>query len=103
MRGKPQSQSAVNGRAPAYGGHEQLLAALHLLGLWAVAVAAPLFDLMGDNPNFLAFRRMDEVDIVLFSLVLAFVPPLALAGIEARCGSSARGPPRRASSCSWPP
>lgn len=54
-----------------------------MLALWSVGVAAPLFDLMGENPNFLAFRRMDGVDIAIFTVVLAYGPPLLLFGIEA--------------------
>ncbi len=51
--------------------------------LWAFAVAQPLFDLLGDNPQFFALRGWPGGDIVVFALIVALVPPLVLAGVEA--------------------
>jgi hypothetical protein len=51
---------------------------LHLLVLWAFAVAQPLFDLLGKTPEFFVVRGSKATDIVVFALVLALVPPLAL-------------------------
>ena len=59
------------------------IAALHLLVLWAFAVAQPLFDLLGKNGEFFAARGSTRWDVVLFAFVLLFVPPAILTGIEA--------------------
>jgi hypothetical protein len=58
------------------------LAGLHLLVLWAFAVAQPLFDLLGKNGEFFAARGSTRWDAVVFALVLVFVPPALLLGIE---------------------
>ena len=59
------------------------IAALHLLVLWAFAVAQPLFDLLGKNGEFFAARGSTRWDVVLFAFVLLFVPRAILTGIEA--------------------
>jgi hypothetical protein len=66
------------------------IAALHLLVLWAFAVAQPLFDLLGKNGEFFAARGSTRWDVVLFALVVLFVPPAILAGIEALVPRPAR-------------
>lgn len=58
------------------------LAGLHLLVLWSFAVAQPLFDLLGKNGEFFAARGSTRWDAVVFALVLAFLPPLVLLGLE---------------------
>ncbi|HEY7017131.1 MAG TPA: hypothetical protein VH297_01570, partial [Gaiellaceae bacterium] len=58
------------------------LAGLHLLVLWSFAVAQPLFDLLGKNGEFFAARGSTRWDAVLFALVVTFVPPAVLLGIE---------------------
>ncbi|MDX6490962.1 MAG: hypothetical protein QOD43_1207, partial [Gaiellaceae bacterium] len=65
-------------------------AALHLLVLWAFAVAQPLFDLLGKNGEFFAARGSTRWDVVLFAFVLLFVPPAILAGLEALIPRPAR-------------
>ena len=65
-------------------------AALHLLVLWAFAVAQPLFDLLGKNGEFFAARGSTRWDVVLFGFVLLFVPPAILAGLEALIPQPAR-------------
>ena len=64
------------------------LAGLHLLVLWAFAVAQPLFDLLGKNGEFFAARGSTRWDVVLFAFVLLFVPPAILLGLEALIGRS---------------
>ncbi|HEX3267344.1 MAG TPA: sulfatase-like hydrolase/transferase [Gaiellaceae bacterium] len=66
------------------------IAALHLLVLWAFAVAQPLFDLLGKNGEFFAARGSTRWDVVLFAFVLLFVPPAILTGIEALVPQPAR-------------
>jgi Sulfatase len=58
------------------------LAGLHLLVLWSFAVAQPLFDLLGKNGEFFAARGSTRWDAVVFALVVLFVPPALLLGIE---------------------
>jgi GNAT superfamily N-acetyltransferase len=58
------------------------LAGLHLLVLWSFAVAQPLFDLLGKNGEFFAARGSTRWDAIVFALVVVFVPPLVLLGLE---------------------
>jgi hypothetical protein len=58
------------------------LAGLHLLVLWSFAVAQPLFDLLGKNGEFFAARGSTRWDAVGFAVVLVFVPPAVLLGLE---------------------
>lgn len=58
------------------------LAGLHLLVLWSFAVAQPLFDLLGKNGEFFAARGSTRWDAVVFALVLVFVLPSVLLGLE---------------------
>ena len=66
------------------------LAGLHLLVLWSFAVAQPLFDLLGKNGEFFAARGSTRWDVVLFALVLVFVPPTLLLGLECLFGRTIR-------------
>jgi hypothetical protein len=67
-------------------GRELLVAALHLAVLWAFAVAQPLFDLLGDSPEFFVARGNTRWDIILLALTVTFVPPLLLVLVEALAG-----------------
>lgn len=67
------------------------IAGLHLLVLWAFAVAQPLFDLLGKNGEFFAARGSTRWDVVLFAVVLLLVPPAILTGVEALAPRPARG------------
>lgn len=60
-----------------------LVGAAHLAALWALAFAAPLFDLLGRNPDFFVARGNDAGDILVFAIVFTLAPPLALAAVEA--------------------
>jgi Sulfatase len=55
----------------------------HLAALSAFAVAQPLFDLLGRNPDFFAVRGSTRWDIVLFGLVVVVLPPAILIAVEA--------------------
>ena len=66
---------SVRLRVPASRG-AQLLAAS------GFALAQPLFDLLGKNAEFFAVRGSTPGDIVLFALVVTFVPALVLLAIE---------------------
>jgi hypothetical protein len=56
-------------------------AALHLGGLWALAFAQPLFDLLGRNAEFFVARGSTRGDILVLAFGYALVPPLAGAAI----------------------
>jgi hypothetical protein len=55
----------------------------HLAALSAFAVAQPLFNLLGESPDFFAVRGSSRWDIVLFALAVVLVPPVALVLLEA--------------------
>ncbi len=50
--------------------------------LSAFAVAQPLLDILGRDPEFFTARRSSSAEIVLFALFLVFVPPAALLAVE---------------------
>ena len=52
-------------------------AALHLGGLWALAFAQPLFDLLGENAQFFVARGSTRGDILLLAFGYTLLPPLA--------------------------
>jgi Sulfatase len=56
-------------------------AALHLGGLWALAFAQPLFDLLGRNAQFFVARGSTPGDILALAFGYALLPPLAGAAI----------------------
>ena len=60
-----------------------LLRGGHLAVLWAVAVAQPLLDLLGQNPEFFAVRGSTPREIVLFTLGLTLAPPAAMLAVVA--------------------
>ena len=58
----------------------------HLAALSAFAVAQPLFDLLGESPDFFAVRGSTRWEIVLFALAVVLVPPAGLIAVEAAAG-----------------
>jgi len=58
----------------------------HLLAVSGFALARPLFDLLGKNAEFFAVRGSTAGDIVLFALVVTFVPALVLLAIDVLVG-----------------
>jgi len=64
---------------------------LHLLVLCSFALAQPLFDLIGRNPEFFATRRSGAGEIVAFAVGLTLAPPALLLVIEALAGLVSRG------------
>jgi hypothetical protein len=65
---------------------EALWCFANLAVLWTFAVAQPLFDLLGDNPEFFAARGSSGFDIVSFSILLVVAPPALLVAIELLLG-----------------
>ena len=55
--------------------------ALHVAGLWAVAVAQPLLDLLGKGATFFIAHRADPVEVAAFVACLVIGPPAALASL----------------------
>jgi hypothetical protein len=62
---------------------ELLIGGAHLAALWAFAFVQPLLDLLGKNPDFFVARSNTAGDIIVFSLVFTFLPPLAMLLVEA--------------------
>ncbi len=58
----------------------------HLAALTTFALAQPLFDLLGKNPEFFAARGSTSRDIIVFAVLLVLVPPLVLFLIELLVG-----------------
>jgi hypothetical protein len=63
-------------------GREALTNGAHLAVLSALALAQPIFDILGRNPTFFAARGSTSSEIVLFALALVLLPPLVLALVE---------------------
>src|SRR6266542_2038318 len=61
-----------------------------LLAASGFALAQPLFDLLGKNAEFFAVRGSTPSDIVVFALVVTFVPALVLFAVEAAVGAVSR-------------
>ena len=59
-----------------------LVGAAHLAALWALAVAQPLFDLLGRNPDFFVARGNTATDIIVFAFAFTLVPPALMLAAE---------------------
>jgi len=59
---------------------------VHLFALYALAVAQPLLGLLGDNAEFFVSRRSSGFEVVVFALLVGFVPPLALVAVVELAG-----------------
>ena len=56
---------------------------VHLAALWGYGVSQPVFSMLKGNPEFLIARGSTRSEIVVFALVVAFVPPLFVLALEA--------------------
>jgi hypothetical protein len=56
--------------------------AAHLFALSGLAVAQPLYDLLGKNPEFFAVRGSTRWDVILFAVAVLAVPPALLLALE---------------------
>jgi Sulfatase len=54
--------------------------AVHLVAAWAFAVSQPIYSLLEGNPEFLVVRGATRAEVVVFALLLTFVPPLVATG-----------------------
>jgi hypothetical protein len=59
---------------------------LHLAALWGLAVAQPLFDVLGENAEFFAVRDSTRWDILAFAVGIVLIPPATILGLEALVG-----------------
>lgn len=57
---------------------DELRRGLELFALTGFAVAQPLFDVVGDSPDFLLFRKATTGQIVALTLLVVLLPPLVL-------------------------
>lgn len=64
--------------------------ALVLLGLTGLAVAQPLLDLFGKNPEFFVAKDATGRDVVVFGLAVTFALPALMIGIEALVSLASR-------------
>ncbi len=58
-----------------------LVEALHLIVLWGLAVAQPIYDLLARHSGFFVVRRSEPADVLVLAGVLSFLLPAAVAGI----------------------
>jgi len=73
------------------------LSSLHLLGLWAFAIAEPLYEVLGRNREFFVAHRVTAVALLAYVALVSFVIPgifaLAITGLTAlnrRAGHAAQ-------------
>jgi hypothetical protein len=57
--------------------------ALHIGGLYALAVAQPLLGVLGGNAEFFASRRAGGGEVVAFALLVVLGPPMLAVGLDA--------------------
>ena len=55
----------------------------HLAALWGFGVSQPVFSMLKGNPEFLVVRGSTREDVVVFAVLLAFLPPLLVVVVEA--------------------
>ena len=68
--------------APVSRWREPAVRGAQLLAVSGFAFAQPLFDILGKNAEFFAVRGSTPSDIVLFALVVTFLPALVLLAVE---------------------
>ena len=66
---------AASRRTVALRGQPGSLEALHVAGLWAMAVVQPLFDLLGSNPEFLVAHNTRPTDLPGLLIALGLAGP----------------------------
>jgi Sulfatase len=69
---------------------EALTSGAHLAVLSSLALAQPIFDILGRNATFFAARGSTSREIVLFAIALVVLPPLVLGLIELGVGFISR-------------
>ena len=54
--------------------------AIHIVSLWALAVAGPIYDVLRRSAEFFVAYRADRRDVLLFVAVISFAAPMVLSG-----------------------
>ena len=65
--------------SPPRGDLGRLIPAAHIYGLWAFAVAQPVLDLVGRQPDFVAAHRLFGLQLLLLALGVTLLVPTVLA------------------------
>src|SRR5919199_1316589 len=78
--------STVRARRASPFTRSTLVDLLHLVVLSSLAVAQPLFDLLGKNAEFFAAHDSGALDILVFAFAVLLLPPLALFIVELLVG-----------------
>jgi hypothetical protein len=94
-RQRPREAGPSPGDRPAgsSGRREELLRLLQILGLSGFAFAQPVLDVFGKSPETFIYRGASRLEIILFAVLIAFVPAFGiwLPGVLSRLlGSTAR-------------
>ena len=74
--------SKGSGTRRPFGPKTALWAFLHLAALSTFALAQPLFDLLGKNPEFFAARGSTPSEVIVFALGVVLMPPIAFLLVE---------------------
>ncbi|MET0880067.1 MAG: hypothetical protein ABWZ14_00850, partial [Acidimicrobiales bacterium] len=59
-------------------GTTELRRGAELLALTGLAITQPVLDVLGNSPETFVFRGVDGAELVVFALLVALVPGLAL-------------------------
>jgi hypothetical protein len=82
------ARSAVRARPVSLRGALSILRRCNELAvLSSVALAQPVFDILGHNPTFFIARGSTKRDIALFAIALVLLPPMVLAAVELVAGA----------------
>jgi hypothetical protein len=82
--------STVVGHRPEGVLRETLTNGAHLAVLSALALAQPVFDILGRNATFFAVRGSSSTEIVLFAVALILLPPAVLVLVELAAAAFSR-------------
>jgi hypothetical protein len=80
----------VSGGEPGWRPGELLERAAQIAALWGLAVAQPLFGLLGGRPEFFSTRGSPGGDVVAVALAVAVIAPLLLIAVEWLAGLVSR-------------
>jgi hypothetical protein len=78
----PPERFTLRARRPESFTRTALVRGAQLAVLSGFALAEPLLDILGENPEFFSVRRSTSGQIVLFAVAVTLVPPLALLAVE---------------------
>ena len=74
-----------DGRLTAFHAQRSSIEALHVAGLWAVAVAQPIYDLLGRSPEFFVAHDARPGDVLGLVLVLGLAGPACCLAVTRLC------------------